>query len=331
MACDGLPSFVPHRLLRNGHLQTLAAFLPRRERQEENACRHRVGLEDGDQIVLHDDRPPSWPPGGRTALLVHGLAGSHRSAYMVRIAGKLNRAGVRTFRMDLRICGAGLGLARRGYHSGLSSDVAAAAEAVAKLCPDSPTTVIGFSLSGNTTLKLLGECGNQPPGHLDSGLAVCPPVDLLACALCLGRRSNRWYDRHFTRELIRQVELNRQRVPDAPGVQRSRLPRTILEFDQNYTARVWGFGSAENYYHRCSAGSFTGGIQLPTLILTARDDPLIPIETYAALSLSKTTHLHITDHGGHMGFVGSGNGDPDRRWMDWRVVDWVTRQGCVHV
>ena len=39
--------------------------------------------------------------------MIHGLAGCHTSPYMQRIARKLNHRGVRTFRMDLRGCGAG--------------------------------------------------------------------------------------------------------------------------------------------------------------------------------------------------------------------------------
>ncbi len=102
--------FSPHPLFRTGHFQTLAGvFLPQ-SRLAETAHQHQVALSDGDKIVLHDDCPPAWQPGQRTALLIHGLAGCYSSPYLVRSAKKLNARGVRTFRMDLRGCARGLGL-----------------------------------------------------------------------------------------------------------------------------------------------------------------------------------------------------------------------------
>ena len=89
--------------------------------------------------------------------MIHGLAGCHQSPYMRRIAAKLNAGGIRTFRMDLRGCGAGALLARLPYHSGQSADAAAALETIAGICPGSPATLIGFSLGGNIALKLVGE------------------------------------------------------------------------------------------------------------------------------------------------------------------------------
>ena len=108
--------------MRGGHLQTIAAgYLPGHKFPYQ-AVQHTVVLPDGDAIILHDDCPPAWTPSDRVALLIHGLAGCHESPYMVRIAGKLNAIGVRTFRMDLRRSGAGWRLARFPYHAGRSLD-----------------------------------------------------------------------------------------------------------------------------------------------------------------------------------------------------------------
>jgi predicted alpha/beta-fold hydrolase len=242
---------------------------------------------------------------------------------MRRIAQKLNRRGVRTFRMDLRGCGAGLGLARLPYHSGRSADAKAALQKIAELCPGAPTTLIGFSLGGNITLKLLGEAREDLPAHLDRAVAVCPPVDLMHCVQSLARGVNRFYDRHFVRLLREQVEAQRLRISDAPGLDLCRRPRGVFEFDEAFTAPVCGFGTAANYYRLCSSAQFIPQIRVPTLILAANDDPLVPGAMFAGLQLSPVVKLHLTASGGHLGFIGRNNGDPDRRWMDWRVVEWA--------
>lgn len=319
-----LYDFRAHPLLATGHLQTLAGvFLPSRT-TAETARQHRVVFDDGDQSVLHDDCPAEWQAGDRTALLIHGLAGSHASPYMVRIAGKLNRRGVRTFRMDLRGCGAGSGLARFPYHSGRSKDAAAALRKISELCPNSPTTLIGFSLAGNITLKLLGEAPRDLPANLDRAVAVCPPVDLMQCVRSLARGVNRFYDRHFVRQLVQQVAEQRRQIPQIPALDKKRLPRGVWEFDEAFTAPVCGFGTAANYYRLSSSAQFVPEIRLPTLILAAADDPLVPGEMIRNLNVPEAVTLCLTRSGGHLGFIGRSNGDPDRRWMDWRVVEWST-------
>ncbi len=328
MPISSLPPFRPHPLLRSPHAQTLAgAFLPS-PRYRYRARQHRVALDEGDELLLHDDRPHSWQPGDRTALLIHGLAGCHESGYMRRIAHKLNAAGVRTFRMDLRGCGAGVALARLPYHSGRSADAAAALEAVARIAPQSPTTLVGFSLGANIALKLVGELGEHRCARLDSVMAVCPPIDLAACSRQISLAANRMYDRYFVGLLWRQLHARRRAVRAAAMVRFSRRPRTLWEFDNTFTAVVCGFGTADNYYEQASSQRWVEKIRLPTLVLASRDDPMIPPQALERVNAPANVDIRLADHGGHLGFVGRGRVDPDRRWMDWRVVEWVTAQAA---
>lgn len=318
-----MPEFLPHWLLPGGHLQTLAAFLLPQRLPSYSAQQHLVHLPDGDRLVLHDDCPSGWQAGDRTALLIHGLAGCHGSPYLVRLAHRLNACGVRTFRMDLRGCGAGIALARLPYHSGRSEDASAALMEIARLCPQSPTAVVGFSLSGNIVLKLLGEVGATPPGNLDRGVAVCPPVDLAVCVKALNRPLYRSYDRYFARLLWQRLEERNRVAPDAAMVSFARRPRGIYEFDDVFTAPICGFGNADNYYRDASSLPLLSKIGLPTLILAAEDDPLVLAEPLRNASLSSSTYLHLARSGGHLGFVSRRGADPDRRWMDWRILDWL--------
>lgn len=317
------PPFEPHPWLKSGHAQTLAGHLLPSRTKAYRARQHLVDLPDGDRIVLHDDCPTDWRPDRPAVLLIHGLAGSHQSPYLRRIASKLEERGIRPFRMDLRGCGAGEGLAKLPYHSGRTEDAVCALEAVARLCPQSPTVLVGFSLGGNITLKLMGEVGARAPGNLVRAMAVCPPVDLAACTEALTRHFNRFYDRYFVNLLLGQLKAREQQLPDAATVTFPRRPRRLIEFDDAFTAPVCGFETAINYYRRCSSAQFLESIALPTMILAARNDPMIPPEPLDLAPRSESVHIHLTPSGGHLGFVSRGGTDPDRRWMDWRVLDWV--------
>nr|MDQ3332993.1 hypothetical protein [Planctomycetota bacterium] len=66
------PPFRPHPLLKSGHAQTIAASYLHGAPKVRTAERdHRVRLDDGDHVVLHDDRPAGWGPGDPTAVLLH--------------------------------------------------------------------------------------------------------------------------------------------------------------------------------------------------------------------------------------------------------------------
>jgi len=311
-----LPLFRPLGWLRGGHAQTLAGFWMPGKREPYNAQKHRVLLADGDCVILHDDCPESWQPGNPVALLLPGLCGSYRSSYMVRIAAKLKRRGARVFRMDQRGCGAGRGLCRRPYHAGLTSDVAECLQFLDRLCPRSPVSLVGFSMGGNLALMMAGE---HRPLNVQSVLAFNPPIKLSAAAAAFERPSNCFYDRYFVKWMSGVV------ADLLPGYPRPEHPfLTVNELNDFYLTRVWRFGTLERYYNRASAIRFLPSIQVPTLIVTSADDPIVPVHSFARARFSRTTTLVVSERGGHLGFLGkSSPPDPDRRWMDWRVVDWV--------
>ena len=319
------PPFVPHPLVRGGHAQTvLGCYLPGLK-WNDSGEQHVVPLPDGDRLVLHDDAPRGQrQESERVALLVHGLGGCHLSGYMYRTAAKLVGNGVRAFRMDLRGCGAGSSLARLPVHAGRSEDVGVALAHVIETCPDSPVFLVGFSMGANLVLKLLGELGRQIPGNLAGALAVAPPIDLVTCSRHMERGINTLYNRKFLRTLLQAAALRSGRVPKELDPPLWPRPRRLKEFDERFTAPLGGFASADDYYERVGAGRMLREIAVPTVVVAAADDPIVPVHPFETAAYSSTTRLVIVPSGGHLGFVGAKGADPDRRWLDWRIVDWVT-------
>ena len=320
-----VPPFRPHRLLAGPHAQTLAAAYLPSSHGADTAKQHYVRLDDGDQIVLHDDCASDWQPRDQVVLLMHGLSGCHQSGYMRRIATKLTARGVRVFRMDHRGCGAGAGLARLPYHAGASSDLSAAIRSIERLAPRSELSIVGFSLSGNILLKYLGERSTDVPPSVRSAVAVCPPVDLHAANERMEKFACRIYNRHFVKLLLRQVRAKERRRDDASRIALRGRIKCLRDFDDQYTAPLSGFAGVEDYYTRASAQPLLSAIRVPTMILAAKDDPMIPIDSITSASLAQDISLITTERGGHLGFYARKNGEPDRYWMDWRVVDWVKR------
>jgi predicted alpha/beta-fold hydrolase len=317
-----LKDFRPLPLLRNPHIQTLLGNFWRGGEFRGPVREAIVELPDGDRLVLHDSMPIGWQPRNPTAVLAHGLGGCHQSPYMQRVAIELMNRGWRVVRMDLRGCGRGAPLARKLYNAGRSDDLRAALTEVHRWSPESPITALGFSLGGNIVLKLAGEAADRTVAGLARTVAVAPPIDLELCGALLARPKNALYDRYFVRDMLTQIRQREQHFPDEP---RARFPRplTVRIFDEVYTAPKGGFANALDYYRRSSSAPLLPRIPMPTLILTARDDPFIAIEPFESAKVPSHVAIKIVRHGGHLGFLGS-DGAGGVRWAERFVVDWMS-------
>jgi predicted alpha/beta-fold hydrolase len=327
--------FRPHPLVRGGHLQTVAAiYLPRRD-APYGAKLHCVPADDmppeqgGDQIALHEDRPEAWTPQQAIVLLIHGLGGSYNSTYMCRMADRLTARGYCVFRMDMRGCGAGRELARLPTHCGRGGDVAASVRYIESLYPAAPVYAVGFSLGGTLTLNLLAEAGETRVGNLERALAICPPIDLFDVERRFDSPGGRIYDRFFVKILWRQIVQRWLHFPDlAPSVLPKR-PRRLRHIDELVIAPSGGYSSADEYYEATQPGPKLASIRQPATIIAAQDDPIVPSGPLLKYPASDAVNIVIVPGGGHLGFIGRNGKDPDARWLDWRIVDWV-ETGVVH-
>jgi uncharacterized protein len=325
---DLIQAFRPLPCLTHPYLQTIVAAKLTWSREPPSTT-HLVELSDGDTIAMEVSTPRGWRPHDPTAVLLHGLCGSHRSPYMQRLARKLWRSGLRAIRMNLRGCGSGRGLARYPYHSGRSADVLAVLESLLQTTPQSPVTLIGFSLGGNIVLKLAGELSAGVPDNLQRVIAVCPPADLVACSRLLQQPANRFYNRYFTRLLCAEAFDRHSRFPD---LRRVELPAelSIYAFDESYTAPQCGFRDALDYYRQCSAAPLVPRLTIPGHILFAADDPLIDAHMFDGVALPPYVQVIRTRYGGHLGFLGRPGGAGGYHAMDAQLLVWITAPAVPH-
>jgi predicted alpha/beta-fold hydrolase len=321
--------FRPHPLLRNGHLQTVAAIYLPRKYAPYRAKIHYVPAdgtafeEGGDLLALHEDRPDEWQPQRPVVLLVHGLAGCYGSAYMCRMTDHLTARGYCVFRMDMRGGGAGQGLARLPTHCGRSGDVAAALCYIADVYPEAPSYVIGYSLGGCLTLNLLAEAGDDRIGNLKRAMAVCPPIDLFAVERRFDSRGGRAYDKFFVKKLWKQINERWQKFPETAPAVVPREPKRLRQIDETVIAPSAGFSSADDYYGKTQPGPKLSKIKQPVLIIAAEDDPVVPTAPLWEYPHGEGVQAVVVPGGGHLGFIARANGDPDKRWLDWRIIEWI--------
>jgi predicted alpha/beta-fold hydrolase len=313
-------------ILTNKHLQTLYAPLFRKQRTPTVEI-ERFDLADGDfvEAYWYKNKPTDTRP---IVTLFHGLAGSFRSPYIQGIMKALDKKGFASVLMHFRGCSGKANLLPRSYHSGDTADAKAWIDYLKVKYKDSDLHAVGYSIGGNMLLKLLGE--EQEKSLLCSAVSVSAPMDLEITAKRINQGFSKRYQKHLL-DPLKETLLEKYRTFDMEKIlNRNREDikniKTIEEFDELYTAPINGFGTAKNYYKKCSAKQFLKQIQIPTLIIHALDDPFM---TPAILPLKDELSEHITmsisEHGGHVGFVNGSLLKPNY-WLEEHIVEYLLKQ-----
>ena len=301
--------FDPPRWLRNAHLQTIlgTSTLRRRIGERRLAARHATTtphvIDAGEGVRLsglHD-----MPRGGASkglALLLHGWEGSVDSSYMRLTAAELLARGWSTFRLNFRDHGDSHHLNEAIFHSGRIDEVVRAAVEVARRFPASRTVAAGYSLGGNFALRL----ALRAPAaglRLERVAAVCPVLDPARTMDAMDRGIG-LYRRYFERKWRSSLLRKRALYPHLPHLDDATLGQRLRELTRSLVEGHTDYGTLDGYFDRYTiAGDRLAALEVPAEILTAADDPVIPVVDFDRLVLAPTTRLTITAHGGHCGFV----------------------------
>ena len=322
-------SFRPRRHLRNGHWMTIFCWAARRALRLPDPEARFFQVTSDTQVLAHC----YWQPERQTRptlLALHGLEGSSSAHYMRGVADKALRAGFNAVLLNQRNCGGTEHLGPGLYHSGLIDDAAFVIRELARTEGTRQVVVAGYSLGGNLALRLAGTESPAALPWLKGVCAVSPVIELEHCVRALERRTNFIYQWNFVRNLKNRMRRKHACFPAAFDLSHLDRIATVRQFDTAYTAPFFGFGTAEEYYHRAAALRVIERIQVPALIITAEDDPFVPVAPFhdPALAANPNITLRITRHGGHCGFLGDpAGGDDDGYWAESQIVEFARQ--CV--
>src|SRR5215813_7851894 len=183
-------AFEPHPLLQSGHAQTIAAaFLPRKFDLPRGENR-LFQVDAWSRLLAQCHWQPRKNRSAPVLVIVHGLEGSCESGYVRGIAEKAYRRGYHVIRMNQRNCGGTEGLTPTLYNSGMSGDYVMVLEELIEKDRFKQIFFAGYSMGGNLVTKMAGELSDDAPAALKCVTAVCPAIDLAACADALARREN---------------------------------------------------------------------------------------------------------------------------------------------
>lgn len=303
-----LSEFQPPALLRNPHVQSaLNSAGPRRWRAARRGAAllaasrdYLLDCGDGVRLLGHYSSPADEPKG--LVVLLHGWEGSAASGYMLTTGARLLDAGFGVFRLNFRDHGPTHHLNEGIFHSCRLDEVVGAVRRVAELLPHRPLYLAGYSLGGNFTLRV----ALRAPGAgipLARAVAICPVVDpahgLMAMENGLGL-----YQHYFVKKWRRSLRRKQALFPHLYDLQPCLALTTVRGMTDWLVRHHSEFDTIEDYLRGYAvAGGRLAGLEVPATILTAEDDPIIPVADFHELELPDHAELVITRHGGHCGFI----------------------------
>ena len=329
---DGEGSFTPAWWLPGAHAQTIWGRLTRRRLLPLRREVLRTP-DDDDLIVDHLDAPVT----NRSLhfVLLHGLEGSSYSVYVHGLLSAIARYGFGATVMNFRSCArephrpSRMIMNRRPwlYHSGETGDLDFLIRTLS--ARNTPLAAIGASLGGNVLLKWLGEHPRQRSMIAAATMSV--PYDLDAGARYLARGAGPLYVANFFRTMRMKTVSVVERFPEkrsSVNVSAAMRARTFHDFDDASTAPIHGFRDAEDYYAQSSSISFLPSISVPTLCISAKDDPFLPLDvlTRAQSVASRSIEFRVTTTGGHTGFVAGAVPWASRYWAEQLMVRWIVER-----
>lgn len=311
-------SYSPPFMFSNPHVQTIFPSLFRRV-SGIHYQRQRIDTPDDDFLDL--DR--SGVSARRLAVILHGLEGDSSRSYVLGMVKALNRRGWDALAVNFRGCSGVCNKRLRFYHSGETEDLDTVISHVVAHENYSELALIGFSLGGNVILKYLGERGTQAQSLITKAVAFSVPCDLESSSHHLARSANRIYLKRFLRLLRKKIRIKMAVMPGQINDHNYKTIKTFKEFDDRYTAPIFGFSSAEDYWRKASCKPFLAAISVPTLLISAEDDPFLTNSCYPIEEAKNNPRLflEIPKFGGHVGFV---RFDSDGEyWSESRAISFL--------
>jgi predicted alpha/beta-fold hydrolase len=308
--------------LRNPHLQTIYGSLLVRAPLIAWR-RERWDTPDGDFV---DVDFVDGPEGAPWVHLYHGLEGSSQSPYSRALMGHVRDRGWRGSVFHFRGRSGEPNRLPRAYHSGDSTEIGWSVRTIKARAGGAPVYPVGISLGGNALAKWLGETGAEALDVVSRAAVVSAPLDLMAAGEALGRGFAMNYTRHFLASLKATTLAKLERYPGLVDAEAVRRSRTLRDFDNVVTAPLHGYRDTDDYWTRASAKPLLTAIQVPTLVINARDDPFLPESALPTeREVSEAVKLEFPDRGGHVGFVsGPFPGNPD--WLPTRILHFFEQE-----
>jgi predicted alpha/beta-fold hydrolase len=316
----GSTGFRPAWYLRNGQVQTILASSHFRA-WGKNSMRHaarEVILTTGDHIrLLGQYSPQPTKASSGVVILLHGWEGSADSTYILCTGEALYQRGYDIFRLNFRDHGDSHHLNQGIFYAVLLEEVFQAVHQVCSQNDRSPVFLVGFSLGGNFALRIARRICQAPIENLHHVVAISPVLDPAKSTLKVDQNS--LIRKYFLKKWFQSLEKKQRLFPAIYDFQAMLSLTSIQAVTEALLEKYSNFDSAAAYFNEYSLlKDAVANLAVDTTIITARDDPIIPVDDFYQLEINGHTNLSIQTYGGHNGFI---DGFLLKSWYEKHLAD----------
>ena len=300
-----LDGFRPPLFLKNAHVQTVLASSRLRtlgtNTMRDVAREEIIETTEGIKLLGYHSIQDDGQAKG-LAILLHGWEGSADSTYLLRCGRSLYVNGYDVFRLNFRDHGDSHHLNEGIFYAVLLEEIYQSVLQVADLSGRRPVFLIGFSLGGNFVLRILKKCASVPIKNLCHAVSISPVLNPQKSTTKIDQIA--FIRKYFLTKWRRSLTKKQALFPDLYDFGNVMGVKTVQALTDALLERYSDFSTAQDYFDAYALmGSAIADINTPTTIVTAQDDPIIPIEDFYDLKLNTHIRLVIHPHGGHNGFI----------------------------
>jgi predicted alpha/beta-fold hydrolase len=270
-----------------------------------------VDCGSGVRLLGHYSPQPGEPRG--LAILLHGWEGSATASYVVSVGGVLYDSGFAVFRLNFRDHGGTFALNPELFHSCRIDEVVGALAKITTHHPAERTFLVGHSLGGNFALRA---AARAPAAGipLTKVVALCPVLHPASTMRAL--EEGLWvYRQYFLQRWRRSLLAKAACFPDVYEFGDLRRFPTLTATTEFFATRYASFPDLDSYLNGYAiTGDALARLTVPTKLIAAADDPVIPIADLDNLARTSALEIDVVARGGHCAFL-----------EDYRLRSWLDR------
>ena len=309
--------FQPPPGLASPHLQSLLnssglrGRLVRRRSGALEAAEQEWMMDGGDGVRLVGHYSPQQGESRGVAVLLHGWEGSSRSNYMLGNGARLYDEGYDVFRLNFRDHGDSHHLNQGIFHSCRLDEVINALGDMQERLKAESWMLAGFSLGGNFALRASLH-GPDRGLKVRRTVAICPVLNPLHALMAM-ENGPAFYEKYYNRKWGKSLRKKQAHYPEDYDYETWFSFDSLREKTRFFATRYYDYPTLESYFDGYSiAGDRLASLEVPSTLLTASDDPVIPVDDVHTLPDNPSLEVLVTRYGGHCGYL-----------KNWRLDSWA--------
>ncbi|AAS51375.1 ACR149Cp [Eremothecium gossypii ATCC 10895] len=298
------------------HFQDLPNEVPPHQHRALTDRYRYLTAKEIDELASNDAKP--------MLIVMHGLTGGSDEGYVRAIVNRARDVyGFEACVLNSRGCAQSSITTPSLYNGAWTDDIRHCVKVLRGMYPQRKFYLVGVSLGASMATNYLGQ--EQNSSDIECAAVLGNPWDLTSGAynLSKGLLSRYVYSPALRKNCVQVLKSNIRQLRLDPYMKKQydeklNSLQTIEDFDNEFTAKMFGFNTSYEYYRHASSVNRLPQVRTPLLAINALDDPIVGSEALPRREVAINPYVVLleTSKGGHIG------------WFDYKGSRWYVDPLC---